>query len=1250
MRKELIFKTKSLAGSSDLTLLAPIKPGLVPSLESVTYKTRIKRLLKTLNAGRASSHEYALLRPISDAVERVGKIHSVRVAVLEPEDKVLLAVTFDGAWDSYIRVLWQKVGALLDVIFCNTVDYVSARDHCFEDWADWARRVQIETGFFYGLPGVTVDDVRYLRSEEALRREKPATSATDLAATQKVVHSVERTAWNAATDSAQTEVEAFMQGLQALALLYRLTDLYLPTGEDGKFLHRAARELLLEFIHLWEDRKSFPEALKPLARLRFDRQLDWISTPDPARAVPPLPTTLPSCSPAGDVQGGILRPYKDITHGSLLLFAVDTRAAAAAFLGTLIAQVTKDEDPELQSGQVAVNVGVTCEGLRAVGLTEAQLARFPQEFREGMEARASVLGDVRTNHPRRWRLPERNWPQPAGAEPQRIEWSAVHLVVQLRTASPSDVDDPTDPAHPLHRKVTELARHEGVRLLSVQALRRYARSGWQGGLSWEHFGFADGEGQPVIDPALAGTTYRNQIHLGEILLGYDNEADFAPDPDRSADPVAAHERLGWLRNGSFLVVRKLAQDVKALDDAVAAASNPTLSKEQILAKMLGRTKDGGPLASPGSGNDFDYRADASGSKCPFQAHIRRANPRERTPGFHEPLGRRTPRIVRRGMSYGPRYDLNKPADDPVNLRERGLVFMAYNASLSEQFEPIQRWISGGNSTGVFSGQSDPFLGVAENGQKRFFRFEHDADVVHMSLDDTSILLDDRKPFVRLEWGAYLFTPSITALGKLKDAAANKAADAAVWSVDEGQRQIDALQLLERRDGPQAATVAWKAVLEDPLAQENYVGASVWAAVREHHQGVLRTPYGVLVADHELVMQVLHDAEGCYSVSGYHERMLRSVGEIYLGLDRLAPDGPYEQQARDTNAAILDIKEQDAFELARKHTAAVLQGHIDLAVFLAGTRQKRWDLNLDLRELSDAVLAILCQDWFGLPESGGPIEPGSARWDWDPAKDKPLYPGNFTAPSRYIFQPQPGVQAEQFGSVYGTTLTDAMRRFVTDCDRKVPNGPDGKPARIAAGIFKAYANPAFEDLPEPALHDLVARTMVGALMGFLPTVDGNLRLSLNEWLRDGSFWSLRAGWVEHKAEHAADIAEALRRSLVPAMQLRPSPELVWRTAARDHTLGKGRVAIEAGARVVVAIVSATQQALQDGRADLFPLFGGDRRQAAHPTHACPAYAAGMGVLLGILYALLDVKESMRPSPAPLAFTFDGPNPNFRSNEP
>ena len=81
--------------------------------------------------------------------------------------------------------------------------------------------------------------------------------------------------------------------------------------------------------------------------------------------------------------------------------------------------------------------------------------------------------------------------------------------------------------------------------------------------------------------------------------------------------------------------------------------------------------------------------------------------------------------------------------------------MAYNASIAEQFEVIQRWLTGGNSSGLSSAQSDPFVGVPEVGQRRTFRFTLDDKVVRVDLGD--------QPLVDLEWGLYAFVPSIKAL-------------------------------------------------------------------------------------------------------------------------------------------------------------------------------------------------------------------------------------------------------------------------------------------------------------------------------------------------------------------------------------------------------------------------------------------------------------------------------------------------------
>lgn len=49
-----------------------------------------------------------------------------------------------------------------------------------------------------------------------------------------------------------------------------------------------------------------------------------------------------------------------------------------------------------------ITVAVTWNGLRALGITEASLATFPEEFKQGMAARASILGATGANAPSRW--------------------------------------------------------------------------------------------------------------------------------------------------------------------------------------------------------------------------------------------------------------------------------------------------------------------------------------------------------------------------------------------------------------------------------------------------------------------------------------------------------------------------------------------------------------------------------------------------------------------------------------------------------------------------------------------------------------------------------------------------------------------------------------------------------------------------------------------------------------------------------
>jgi Dyp-type peroxidase family len=1253
LRADLIVKSKSLTGSSDLTLLAPLKRGLVPSLDALTYKTRTQRLLQLLNGGRTSSHEYALQRPLSDSVERVARIHSFRVAVLEPEDKVLLAVTFDGTWESYIRVLWQKVGSLLDIIFCNTEGYVLSTEG-FNAWTGWVQQVQIETAFFFNTHGLTVGDARYLRDFEFIHRSNALPVQAGLASVRLSSPTAEQLAYDTGQTTPIDAVDAIRQGLQALALLFRLTDAYLPGTPDGDVLLRAARDLLMDFLPLVDDPGVFPEVIGPVHR-RFDRQLDWlnaagrsdITTP---RELPPLPATAEAPSPLDDVQGGILQGYDDANQGCLVLLAFDSAADAASFLSDLSVTTAQAQS---QATGAQTNVALTLEGLRRMGVTEAELTEWlPQEFREGMEERASMLGDFRANHPRRWALPKLNWGRSSQDREVDVQLSAVHAIVQIRATVRDEnwIDDPNDARYALHDEIAKLVTiggepRTGVRILSVQPMRRLRN---KAGRTMEHFGFADGQAQPDLTPQ---ANDRSRARLGDFILGYANEADPAPET-RSGSA----EGLRFLKNGSFMVVRKLRQDVQALRDAVRESDAARiLDAPTVLAKMMGRWQSGKPLIptdasaaqDDGPSNEFNFDGDSEGRLCPFHSHIRRANPRSAVKLIGEPPGKRRPRLLRRGMSYGrPAARLPGDPDDggaeQSDNEDRGLVFIAYNSSISEQFEVIQSWVSGGNSTGGYSGQSDSFLGVPESGKQRFFRFE--AEVARSKSDDTSVPSETRvfsvpldsspepfktpRPFVRLQWGAYLFVPSIHTIGWLCKRGRQSAP--AKISVDDGELVLKDLERIQAEQGDIAARDAWKAAIETVPAEEHLRTASFWAAIRLRG-GALRTPYGVLVAKRSLVDEVLEDDQR-FSVCGYHDRMLASHFDIYLGLD----DGErYRKLSTAVNTAIMEMAKPDTFALAAKATEAVLRSFIDLERATgAGISASSWELNLDAKEVIDQVQQRLCQEWLGLPvRVGGSIEPGNWRWDW--SENKPsVYPAHFTPPSRYFFQPCPGEDVRRYGERYAAALAKALEGFVAPYRKRgdVPLTPDGKPAALAAVILSALQD---ED------DGTVARTFAGVLMGFLPTFDGNLRLVLNEWLRLKTFWSLRARWVADgrpfSLEKAVSLLEPAMRE---AMQFRPSPELIWRTVVRDRD-AIGTVELSRGDRVVLSLTSASQEAFGNGSDDVLAIFGGARRAGLPPTHACPGYNAALGVMLGVLAAFLDVGETMRPSPAPLAFTFEGP---------
>jgi len=255
----------------------------------------------------------------------------------------------------------------------------------------------------------------------------------------------------------------------------------------------------------------------------------------------------------------------------------------------------------------------------------------------------------------------------------------------------------------------------GAQLLGIEkgaAIKRQVAEKFEG---VEHFGYVDGRSQPLF---LAEDVEREpRSHW---------DPAFPPSQFLAEDP-GADEPTSF---GSFFVFRKLEQNVKgfyeqeeALSAALGLAGGPF--KERAGALLVGRFEDGSPVVLDPLPtdmppiNDFHYRSDEEGSRCPFVAHIRKTNPRGESPlhlaeafNFASTVRQERSHIMaRRGITYGKRtYDetTNDFTDEPTG--GVGLLFMAYMASIENQFEFTQAtWANNPNFVTAGVGV-DPVIG------------------------------------------------------------------------------------------------------------------------------------------------------------------------------------------------------------------------------------------------------------------------------------------------------------------------------------------------------------------------------------------------------------------------------------------------------------------------------------------------------------------------------------------------------------
>jgi deferrochelatase/peroxidase EfeB len=484
-----------------------------------------------------------------------------------------------------------------------------------------------------------------------------------------------------------------------------------------------------------------------------------------------------------DIQGLVRFGHGHMTEASFHLVEIADVEAARVWLAN--APVTT----AVESGTLpkrALQVAFKYEGLRKLGLPESVLEGFSAEFRGGMvEAnRSRRLGDVNANDPANWR-----WGAPGQPQP--------HILLMLYAIAGGLAGWEQEVKGKNWNAIfTSIYRLSTVRLVDT-----------------EPFGFVDGISQPELDwlrekPTKLRTTtkYTNISALGEFPLLEPHEDPSGVLP--LAEDAPGKKDLG--RNGTYLVLRDLEQDVRGFKRFVEEQANHDAHARRALAgAMTGRMPvdvpvipsgysiipaddptwvlpPGSPVARlsednlDGIGpelkdvwlNQFTFKNDLDGIACPYGAHIRRANPRNadlpddtgswigrflRTLGFasahpHDDVlaSTRFHRLLRRARKY--------VSGGQGDAKETGLRFICLNANIARQFEFIQTsWLvnpkfNGLNEDDPLVGNRAPLLGgEAVNA----FTCPLDSGLLSRTFG--------LKQFVTVRGGGYFFMPGLSAL-------------------------------------------------------------------------------------------------------------------------------------------------------------------------------------------------------------------------------------------------------------------------------------------------------------------------------------------------------------------------------------------------------------------------------------------------------------------------------------------------------
>ena len=324
-------------------------------------------------------------------------------------------------------------------------------------------------------------------------------------------------------------------------------------------------------------------------------------------------------------------------------------------------QSAADARDTMDSSKRWITLAFTWNGLRALGVADDALASFPDEFREGMAARADILGDTGASAPQHW----------VGG----LAGEDLHAIAILFARDDEE-----------HRRC--IGEHDklvarcagGAQSLSYLDLNATPPFNY----AHDHFGFRDRLSQPVMKGSGEEPTPGSGAALepGEFILGY-------PDEDGPVANLPQPEVLS--RNGSYMAYRRLQEHVGAFRDYLGANADTPAGQELLAAKFMGRWRSGAPLvlapdaddpelgADPMRNNDFNYKRDGparlrlpAGIACPAAQSARHRPlhepPPDDPPRRHLRSGPARRRTRRRGRPRHRRVHHLREPGAPVRVR------------------------------------------------------------------------------------------------------------------------------------------------------------------------------------------------------------------------------------------------------------------------------------------------------------------------------------------------------------------------------------------------------------------------------------------------------------------------------------------------------------------------------------------------------------------------------------------------------